>query len=311
MLELKYYSAQEIVNLKDFFLVSYVIIDDIYHRIIPDNIRFRRNYAEAKLSDSEIITLAIVGEIHGIASEKAWFNYVCKNFKDLFPNLGHRTRFNRTRRNLESVINEIRKEISNYLGYNRSDIYIVDSMPIHVCGFGRAHFCKRFKDISSYGYCASKKETYYGLKLHAAVTLEGYITDIEITAANVDDRAILWEMFQSLYQPIVLCDKGYIGDELAQNLKNEKGLTLLALKRNNSKNPYPKDLRNWISKHRRRIETTFSQLANQFHINEVLANSLSGLKARLQSKILGHNICCFINKCLGNQATTQIKHLIF
>ena len=64
-------------------------------------------------------------------------------------------------------------------------------------------------------------------------------------------------------------------------------------------------------KYRRRIETTFSQLANQFHINEVLANSLSGLKARLQSKILGHNICCFINKCLGNQATTQIKHLIF
>ena len=311
MLELKYYSAQEIANLKDFFLVSYVIIDDIYHRIIPDHIRFRRNYTEAKLSDSEIITLAIVGKIHGIASEKAWFNYVRKNFKDLFPNLGHRTRFNRTRRNLESAINEIRKEIGNYLGYNRSDIYIVDSMPIPVCGFGRAHFCKRFKDISSYGYCASKKETYYGLKLHAAVTLEGYITDIEITAANVDDRAILWEMFQSTYQPIVLGDKGYIGDKLAQNLKNEKGLTLLALKRNNSKNPYPKDLRNWISKHRRRIETTFSQLANQFHINKVLANSLSGLKARLQSKILGHNICCFINKCLGNQATTQIKHLIF
>ena len=35
MLELKYYSVQEIQNLKDFFLVSYVIIDDIYHKIIP------------------------------------------------------------------------------------------------------------------------------------------------------------------------------------------------------------------------------------------------------------------------------------
>ena len=311
MLELRYYSVQEIANLKDFFLVSYVIIDDIYHRIIPNYIRFRRNYAEAKLSDSEIITLAIVGEIHGIPSEKAWFNYVRRNFKDLFPNLGHRTRFNRTRRNLESVINEIRKKIGNYLGYNRSDIYIVDSMPILVCGFGRAHFCKRFKDISSYGYYASKKETYYGLKLHAAVTLEGYITDIEITAANVDDRAILWEIFESTYQPIILGDKGYIDDELAQDLKDEKGLKLLALKRNNSKKPYPKEFRNWISKHRRRIETTFSQLTEQFHVNEVLVNSLSGLKARLQSKILGHNISYFVNKCLGNEASGQIKHLIF
>ena len=158
MLELKYYSVQRIENLKDFFLVSYVIIDDIYHQIIPDSIRFRRNYSKSKLSDSEIITLAIVGEIHGISSEKAWFNYVRKNFKDLFPNLSHRTRFNRTRRNLVSVIDAIRKEISKYLGYNQSDIYIVDSMPIPICGFGRAHLGKRFRDISSYGYCASKKK---------------------------------------------------------------------------------------------------------------------------------------------------------
>ncbi len=311
MLELKYYSVHEIENLKDFFLVSYVIIDDIYHKIIPDSIRFRRNYTESKLSDSEIITLAIVGEIHGISSEKAWFNYVRKNLKDLFPNLSHRTRFNRTRRNLESVINAIRNEIGNYLGYNQSDFYIVDSMPIPVCGFGRAHFSKRFKDIATYGYCASKKETYYGLKLHAAVTLDGYITNIELTAANVDDREILWELIPNAYQTIVLGDKGYIGDRIAQELKSEKGMTLLALKRSNSKSPYPKDLRNWISKHRRRIETSFSQLAEQFHVNEVLANSLSGLKARLQSKILGHNISYFVNKCLGNKSTGQIKHLIF
>ena len=191
MLELKYYSVHEIENLKDFFLVFYVIIDDIYHKIIPDSIRFRRNYTESKLPDSEIITLAIVGEIHGISSEKAWFNYVRKNLKDLFPNLSHRTRFNRTRRNLESVINAIRKEMGNYLGYNQSNIYIVDSMPIPVCGFGRAHFSKRFKDISSYGYYAFKKVTYYGLKLHVAAILDGYITNIELTAANMDDREIL------------------------------------------------------------------------------------------------------------------------
>lgn len=311
MLELKYYSVHEIENLKDFFLVSYVIIDDIYHKIIPDRIRFRRNYTESKLSDSEIITLAIVGEIHGISSEKAWFNYVRKNLKDLFPNLSHRTRFNRTRRNLESVINAIRKEIGNYLGYNQSDLYIIDSMPIPICGFGRAHFSKRFKDISSYGYCASKKETYYGLKLHAIVTLDGYITDIELTAANVDDREILWEIIPNSYQTIVLGDKGYICERITQELKSVKGTTLLALQRSNSKMPYPKDLRNWISKHRRRIETSFSQLTEQFHINEVLANSLSGLKARLQSKILGHNISYFVNKCLGNKSTGQIKHLIF
>lgn len=311
MLELNCYSVQEIENLKDFFLVCYVIVDDIYNQIIPDDIRFRRNYSRSKLSDSEIITLAIVGEVHGIASEKSWFNYVRKNFKDLFPNLNHRTRYNRTRRNLEPVIDAIRKEIAKYLGYAHSDIFIVDSIPIPVCKFGRAHFSKRFRDISSYGYCASKKETYYGLKLHALITLDGYITDIQLTAANVDDREVLWELLPSAYETIVLGDKGYIGDQLAEDLYSAKGIELLALKRNNSKKPYPKGLRNCISKHRRRIETSFAQLTEQFYINEVLAHSLSGLKARIQSKILGHNISYFMNKCLGKKEIGQIKHLIF
>ena len=85
----------------------------------------------------------------------------------------------------------------------------------------------------------------------------------------------------------------------------------MALKRNNSKNLYPKTLRNCISRHRRRIETSFAQLANQFHVNEVLANSIDGLKARIESKILGHNISYFMNRCLGNKETGQIKYLIF
>lgn len=96
-------------------------------------------------------------------------------------------------------------------------------MPIPIYGFGRAHFSKRFKDISSYGYCASKKETQYGLKLHVVVTLDGYITNIELTAANVDDYEILWVLIPNSYQTIVLGDKGYIGDRIAQELKVEKG----------------------------------------------------------------------------------------
>lgn len=314
MLELNTYSVHEIKNLKDFFLVSYVIIDDIYNEIIPDSIRFRRNYTQSKLSDSEIITIAMVGELHSISSEKSWFNYVCNNFKELFPNIGDRTRFNRTRRNLQSVIDAVRKHIGKSLGYDHADVLIVDSMPIPVCGFGRAHFSKRFKEISSYSYCASKKETYYGLKLHALVTLEGFITNVELTPAHVDDRTALWELVSDTYQATILGDKGYIGDNLASNLKAEENITLLALKRNNSKSPYPKELRNWISKHRRRIETSFSQLSEQLHMNQVLAYSLSGLRARINSKLLAHNIAYFMNKCLGKDSFNeigQIRHLIF
>lgn len=85
-------------------------------------------------------------------------------------------------------------------------------------------------------------------------------------------------MLPSTREVIVLDDRVYIGDE---DLATSKSVELLALKRNNSKNPHPKELRNCISRHGRRIETSFAQLAEQFHINEVLANSIDGLKARI------------------------------
>lgn len=117
MLELNGYSIHENLNLSDFFLVTYVIIDDLYYQIIPDKIRFRRNYSQAKLSDSEVIILALVGGLQDITSERAWISFVHKNYKYLFPNLCDRTRFNRVRRNLSSVIEAIRNQLSIYLPY--------------------------------------------------------------------------------------------------------------------------------------------------------------------------------------------------
>ena len=123
------------------------------------------------LSDSEIITIAMVGELLTIDSEKAWHSFCSKNLRDLFPNMCSRTRFNRTRRHLNQVIGLIRDGITKRLGFSNEPYGIVDSMPIPVCHFGRAKFYKSLREYASYGYCASKKETYYGFKLHFMITL--------------------------------------------------------------------------------------------------------------------------------------------
>ncbi len=178
MLELNDYSIYENLNLSDFFLVTYVIIDDLYHQITPDEIRFRRNYFQVKLSYNEMITLALVGELQFITSEKDWMSFVRKNYKHLFPNLCDRTRFKRTRSNLSSVIEAIRIELGISLDYYNADFLIVESMPIPICELGRAHFTKYFKELGVYGYYASKKKTYYGFKLHTLVSLDWFTTNM-------------------------------------------------------------------------------------------------------------------------------------
>lgn len=312
MLEFTYYNTEKIDNLKDFFTVAFVLIDDVYNEIIPNSIKNRRNILESKLSDSEIITISIVGEAFTIDSEKAWFYFVKKNFQDLFPNICDRTRFNKTKRNLYKVILEIQKYFSNLPMFKDDDTRIIDSMPIPICKFARSYFNKLFKDISAYSYCASKKETYFGLKLHALVTTNGFITNFLLTAANIDDRDAVFELLQNNTSIKILADKGYIGNELETALLKEKNVLLLSLKRKNSKTPLDKHLRNALSKARRRVETTFSQLAEQFNINRVLAKTKCGLMLRITLKILAHNLSFLLNTITGNTMhVAQIKQLIF
>ncbi|SHK50569.1 Transposase DDE domain-containing protein, partial [Paramaledivibacter caminithermalis DSM 15212] len=94
-------------------------------------------------------------------------------------------------------------------------------------------------------------------------------------------------------------DKGYINSNISPELKYEKNINLIPLKRNNSKDQYPKSIKQLIFKARRRIETTASQLTEQLNIEKVLAKSFWGLQTRLETKLLAYNLCYFINKALG------------
>ena len=301
-----------IENLEDFILTIFVFIDDLYQEYVPTSISKRRQIQTAKLSDSEIITIALCGETMGIDSEHAWFSFVKKNLRSLFPTIGSRSRFNRTRRALCSTTELLREKLLSMFSIFDSSHVIVDSFPLPVCKFGRAYFCRSFRGLGAdYGYCPSKKETYFGYKVHVLITLQGFITHFEVTPASTDDREGLRDLSHVCSNSVILADKGYVSQSLSEELE-QQGICLLALKRSNSKNNYSKSLRRTIFRQRRRIETIFSQLCEQLNIEKVLAKSYDGLLTRLVNKILAHNLCMICNLLLGKtDEIAQIKQFIF
>ena len=84
MLEFNNYYIQEQENLTDLFTNIFVIIDDMYNEIITITVSNRHNIKDSKLSDSEIITISIVGEFLTIDSEKAFFSLLKREYKNLF-----------------------------------------------------------------------------------------------------------------------------------------------------------------------------------------------------------------------------------
>ena len=69
-----------IATFEDFILTAYVIIDELYRRFAPPEVAARRHVLDARLSDPEIITISICGELAGIDSENAWYSFIKRNY---------------------------------------------------------------------------------------------------------------------------------------------------------------------------------------------------------------------------------------
>lgn len=137
------------------------------------------------------------------------------------------------------------------------------------------------------------------------------VTDYILTPANVDDREAIWDLPNEFLLHTFFGDKGYNGVEYATSLSNERGITMLPLKKDNDKSQYSKQLRQLIFKQRRRVETSASQLTEQLNIETVKTKSLLGLVTRISTKVLAFNLCFYINKLIGNMNLSKIKSLIF
>jgi hypothetical protein len=87
MLKFQDNNTTTIQTFEDLILIVYVMIDDLYKQFVPASVSHRRNILVAKLSDPEIITISICGELAGIDSENAWYSFVKRNYLHLFPKL--------------------------------------------------------------------------------------------------------------------------------------------------------------------------------------------------------------------------------
>lgn len=162
--------------------------------------------------------------------------------------------------------------------------YIVDSMPIEICRNARANRSKICKgDIHSFpdkGYCASQNSYYYGYKLHGICSVSGVFQSMDITPVSVHDIHYLKDIQQQIKDCVVLGDKGYLSTEYQLNLFEKANIRIETPKR---KNQYHYKQQPYIfRKTRKRIETLYSQLCDQFLIRKNFAKSFDGFRTSLK-----------------------------
>ncbi len=256
------------------------------------------------LSDLELVSLSVTAEYMGIDSENNLFRLLPESISSKIE----RSVYNRRRRKLVNHIDGIRLKLAEHFN-EFEDFFIVDSMPLEVCKLSRSsrsRICKTdtfaFPDK---GYCASQGSNYYGYKLHAICSVNGVFQSIDLSPASVHDVNYLKDIQAQINNCTLIGDRGYLSAEIQINLFETSKIKLSTPMRSNQKNykeqPYV------FRKSRKRIETLFSQLCDQFMIRRNYAKSFEGFKTRILSKITALTTVQYINKFIFDRNINNIK----
>jgi len=280
------------MDLNTFIIIIYCLIDDW----LAEQPRYRRRGPQPTISDSEVLTIEVVGIWLGLATDKATFLYFQRHYDAWFPALRqvHRTTYVRQSANLWAVKVQLWRQLLRWIRHDPTDS-IMDSMPLPVCRFARANRCRRLREVSAYGYDEVARQKCFGLRVHARIAWPGVVCDLDLLPANVHDT-IAAEAMLSGVTGQVIADRNYWKPVLMDRLQ-EQQLRLIApfSTVKHEKKPWPKSL----THKRYRIETVFGQFVQRFQARQVWARDAWHLCSRWLRRILAHCFGVFLCQQAG------------
>src|SRR5206468_9317840 len=183
------------------------------------------------LADSEVITLALYQELIGEPREDHFFRLHQASLQTFFPGLNERSRYNRRKRDLWSVILAVRVSFQLVLdALALEETAAIDSAPVPCVGYKRGKHSSDFLGTADYGVCSSKAMKYFGCKFHSVVSLTGVIMSFLITPASPYDIQAVVELLDSFSHHLkrLLGDGAYNDAALESYLEQCRSLQLLA-----------------------------------------------------------------------------------
>lgn len=274
-------------------------------RKISDRDNFYFKPITPKLSDIELIGLIIFAEFKSIDSEHQLFREI-QGFE--IGSKIERSVYNKRKRKLFIFMEEIRMKMVEK--FNEFEQYfVVDSMPLEVCKMARSSRSKICKEVDyalpNIGFCASQNLYFYGYKLHAVCSVLGVFQSFDLSPASVHDIHYLQDIKLQLSDCVLLGDKGYLSQTIQLDLFQTVNITLETPKKVNQKDYKPQFYP--FKKYRKRIETLFSQLCDQFMIRRNYAKTFQGFKTRILAKITTLTTIQYLNKFVFHRNINNLK----
>jgi hypothetical protein len=275
------------VDLDTFIVAAYCTIGDELRELAKRE-RWRARGPRPRLADSEVLTMEVVGEYLGIDTDRGLYAYFRRHYGAWCPALRrvHRTTFVRQAANLWAVKERLWQRVIERVPHEPG-FALIDSFPLPVCRFARAHRCRRFRGEAAYGKDTLVRQTFYGFRVHVRLCWPGLISRVLLAPANVSELAAVPALAEGT-SGWLLGDRNYHAPGLTEELAG-RGVRLLAPFRWASRDPDPSRAP-LLSRFRYRIDTVFGQLVDRYRAKRGWARDSWHLRGRLLRKILSHTL---------------------
>ncbi len=285
--------------------VLFCLVDDAYKNLNP---RARRYERLKRLSDSEILALALLQQLRGVESQRSFLRDAERFFSCLFPGvLGYApSSFHRRVRRLRRFFEPLRRLVVRDLLVGDPETMVVDSTLLSVLhprqvkqsfeGWGRPSSGAAWARWGSFAA--------YGVKLHLVCATNRVPPSYELTAANAADVVLLVRelvagagLDEGGVARRLLGDLAYRSGALGEEMA-ERGI-LLATERADRRPAT-----------RQQVEVCFATLKRTFGLGETtfLAKTLVGLASRIAAKVTAYTYALHVNGLLG-RPRGRIKEL--
>src|SRR6266545_3832238 len=260
----------------EWIITAFVLIDTLMERLN------HRSDVRTQVPDSEVILIAVV-------AAKYFQNHheraVCilRETRYLSGRIDV-TRFNRRLHKLADWLAFLATTLGElFMG---GDVFVIDSIPVPVCRRVRARRCKKVRGRHYCGYCAAKKEKFFGWRLHLICTPSGVPVSFQLVPAAFHDLTPIHELALVLPRGARLSgDKAYNSASDEASMLDETGVRLIAVRRANMQPHawFVDDIE--LHDYRHTIETVNSQ-CEKMGLERLYARTNPGFELKVLASII-------------------------
>lgn len=267
--------------------VLFCLIDDAYRAINP---RGHRRYESSKrLSDSEVLTLALLQRLRGTESERAFLREAERFFARLFPGVVGLwpSSFNRRVLKLRRFLEPLRRFFLAEL-VGDPETLIVDSTLLAVLHPRQVK--RSAAGFEGAAWVRWGSFSVYGVKLHLLCATNRVPVSYELTPASTAEVRLAGELLDGAglgggVARRLLGDLAYRSGPLRDALA-EAGVALVTERAEQRGE-------------RQQVEIAFASLKRELRLAETLAATLAGLATRIAAKVTAYTYAFLVNRRLG------------